>query len=221
MMGFVVVTLASAVSGYWIARPEIAGTNALYLWLWLAQLPFALLALFFVYRSGDLKARIQPKPGDVLRGVSLAFVLVIAIWAERALLMPHGSIREAWLARLYIQMGDPLELEKSWWLPLVIISWAVNDELVWRTWLQGIAVKRFGNVRGIGVTTLCYAVAAIPSATLLADPTAGFNPLVVILAIAGGIAWGYVTYLTGRATPAMLSHATLAYFTILQFRPGL
>jgi membrane protease YdiL (CAAX protease family) len=151
----------------------------------------------------------------------VAAILIIAIWSGRALLMPHGSIREAWLARLYIQAGDPLELGRFGWVPVVILGWAISDEIIWRGWLQPLATKRFGITRGILILTAAYAVQTLPAAYHLADPSAGYNPLMPLLAACCGLCFSYITHLTGRITPSLIAHATLAYFTVLEFRPGL
>jgi membrane protease YdiL (CAAX protease family) len=190
--------------------------------LLLAELPLAVVALFFLHRNGTLKEKLLPKPGDVLKGVSMAGILILAIWSGRALVMPHGSERTAWLARLYLQLGDPIILEQLWWVALVILCWAALDEIVWRAWVQGEVVKRLGTHRGLIVSSLAYALQTAPFAYLLRDATAGYNPLLPLLALGTGLGWAYLTELSeGRIVPAMISHATLAYFTLLQFRPGL
>lgn len=221
MLGLLFVTLAGTTSAFFASRPELAGLPVLWLLLFLTQLPLLLLALYFLRRKGVLKARLTPRPGDVLRGVAGAAILVIAIWAGRALVMPHGSIREAWLARLYIHLGDPLLLERIRWVPLVILGWALSEEVVWRAWVQPKIVERLGPTRGVLLTALAYSAQALPVAYHLRDPSAGYNPLVILLALGTGLVWGYITQLSGRITPALVSHATLAYFTILEFRPGL
>jgi membrane protease YdiL (CAAX protease family) len=215
------VTLAGTAGAFFASRPELGGQPSLWLSLFLTQLPLLLLAVYFLYREGVLKARLVPKPGDVLRGVSFAGILVIALWSGRALLMPHGSVREAWLARLYIHLGDPTLLERIWWVPLVVIGAALSDEVVWRAWLQPKVIERFGPTRGVIFTAAAYAAQALPVAYFLNDPIAGYNPLLVLLGLVTGLAWGYLTQLSGRATPALISHATLAYFIVLEFRPAL
>jgi membrane protease YdiL (CAAX protease family) len=222
MLGLLFVTLAGTASGFFASRPELAGQPRLWLLLFASEVPLLLLALYFLRRDGVLKARLAPKPGDVLRGVSLAAILVIGIWSCRALLMPRGSIREAWLARLYIHLGDPVELGRIWWVPLVVVGWALSEEVVWRAWVQPKVIERFGPLRGILITALAYGVQALPVGFNLSDPYAGYNNMVVLLTLGVGLTWGYITYLmNGRVTPSLISHAMLAYFTLLEFRPGL
>lgn len=217
----VFVTLLAAGSAYLCSQPEMAGQARTWLYACLAQVPLALLAVWAMQRSGRLKQRLLPRRGDIFLGVLTALVLVIATWSARYLVMPHGSVREAWLFRMYLQLGDPLILEATWWLPLVLIVGSVLDELVWRAWIQGELVERLGAGRGFAMTTGLYALTAVPTMFTLADPRAGTNLLFPLLAMLGGSVWGYATMLTGRATPAMVSHATFVYFSIMQFRPDL
>lgn len=222
MTGLALVTVAGAITISFAARAELAGQPKLYWMILLAELPLALLALFFLHRSGTLKAKLSPQPGDVLKGVSMAGALLIAAWSARALVLPHGSERTAWLARLYLHLGDPLALEKLWWLSLVILSWSVIDELVWRGWLLGSLTDRLGSRRGLAIGSVAYALQMAPLAYYLRDDTAGYNLLPPLLALGTGVAWSYLTLLSkGRIVPAMIAHATFAYFTLLQFRPGL
>jgi membrane protease YdiL (CAAX protease family) len=215
------VTLVSAGSAYLCSRPEMAGQARTWLYACLAEVPLALLAVWALLRSGRLKQRLLPQRGDIFLGVVAALVIVIATWSARYLVMPHGSVHEAWLFRMYLQLGDPLVLEATWWLPLVLIVGSVLHELVWRAWIQEDLSERLGAGRGLAIMTGLYALTAVPTMFTLADPKAGTNPLFPLLAILAGLVWGYVTMLTGRATPAMVSHATFVYFSVMQFRPTL
>lgn len=215
------VTLLGAGSAYWCSRPEMAGQARTWLYACLTEVPLALLAIWVLQRTGRLKQRLLPQRGDIFLGVLTALVVVIATWSARYLVMPHGSVREAWLFRMYLQIGDPLVLEATWWLPLVLIVGSVLDELVWRAWIQGHLAERLGAGRALAMTSGLYALTAVPTMFTLADPQAGTNLLFPLLAMLGGLVWGYATMLTGRATPAMVSHATFVYFSVMQFRPSL
>ncbi|MGE5784559.1 MAG: lysostaphin resistance A-like protein [Myxococcales bacterium] len=215
------VTLVGAISSHFASLPEMAGQPRLWLYLMLPNLPLALLACLALWRKGRMKERLLPHRGDVFLGVLTAVVVVIATWSGRYLVMPHGSPREAWLARLYLQLGDPQLLETARWLPLALLLGPVLDEIVWRGWIQEILSEKLGPIRGLLLTSGFYAVTALPTALNLADPTVGANVLCPLLAIVGGLVWGYATHLSGRATPAMISHATFVYFSVMQFRPGL
>lgn len=217
----VFVTLVGAFSAYFASRPELAGQPKLWLYLMLPNLPLALLAGLALWRKGCIKERLLPRRGDVFLGVLTAIVVVIATWSGRYLVMPHGSPREAWLGRVYLQLGDPQILESARWLPIALLLGPMLNEVVWRGWIQERLSDRLGAVRGFFLTSGLYALTALPTALNLADPVVGANVLYPLLAIIGGLVWGYATLLSGRATPAMISHATFVYFTVMQFRPGL
>jgi membrane protease YdiL (CAAX protease family) len=219
LLGFVVAVYAA--SSYLATQPNLAGQPQIWLYLLIPQLPIAALAIMALARSGRLKARLVPHRGDVFLGVLTATAMVIATWAGRYLIMPHGSPRGAWLARLYIQLGDPMLLQSTRWLPLVLIVGPIIDEIVWRGWIQDRLSERLGAVRGLLVTSGLYAVSAVPTMFTLADPQVGTNILLPLLGIVGGLIWGYATFLSGRATPSIVSHATFVYFSVMQFRPGL
>jgi uncharacterized protein len=216
-----IVVVVGAASAYLGSRPEMAGQPKLWLYVMLPQLPLALLACIALARAGRLKDRLLPRRGDVFLGILAAAVVVIATWAGRYLVMPHGSPRGAWLARMYIQLGDPILLQATWWLPLVLIFGPMLDEIVWRGWIQDRLTNQLGIGRGLALTSGLYALTAVPTIFTLVDPVVGTNILFPLLALVGGLVWGYATLLSGRATPAMISHAAFVYFSVMQFRPGL
>lgn len=215
------VVVVTAASAFLVSRPEVAGQPRLWLYAMLPQLPIAVLALLSMARSGRLKERLTPHRGDVFLGVLTAVIMVMVTWAGRTLIMPHGSPRGAWLARLYLQLGNPTLLQATRWLPPVLIVGSMLDELVWRGWIQDRLSTQYGSSRGYAITCALYAVAAAPAMYNLADPTVGLNILFPLLALIGGLIWGYATLVSGRATPAMISHAAFVYFSVMQFRPGL
>jgi uncharacterized protein len=216
-----VVVAISAANAYFASRPEIAGEPKTWLFLLLPELPLALIACIALGRAGRLRERLLPHRGDVFLGTLTAAVLIIVVWSGRYLVMPHGSPRAAWLARLYLQLGDPQNLQQARWLPLVLIVGPILDEILWRGWMQTRLIDLLGFGRGYALTAGLYAISATPTMFTLADPLVGTNILVPLLAIVGGLVWGYVTILAGRATPAMIGHAIFAYFSVMEFRPPL
>jgi membrane protease YdiL (CAAX protease family) len=217
----IIVVTVGAASAYLGSRPEIAGQPKLWLYVMLPQVPLALLACIALARAGRLRDRLLPQRGDIFLGILTAAVVIIATWSGRYLIMPHGSPRGVWLARMYIQLGDPIILQATWWLPLVLVFGPMLDEIVWRGWIQDRLTQRLGIGRGLALTSGLYALTAVPTMFTLVDPVVGTNILFPALALVGGLAWGYATVLSGRATPAMISHAAFVYFSVMQFRPGL
>jgi len=212
--------LGTAVTSTLASSSHFTSDPRLFVAFLLAQLPLVALGLFALHRTGGL-VRLLPRRGDITLGVVAALVLLLATWGGRALLAPTASPRQAWLLRIYLQLGDPLVLERLWWVHLSLILSACSVELIWRGWVQHGLCQRLGPLRGLIATALGYASATLPTAFLLAEPKLGPNPLVVLVALAVGLLLGQVTRLTERATPAMLAHAIFAHLTLIQFRPGL
>ncbi len=220
MLPALAATLASLVTATFASHPSWAGSPKLWLALLLAELPLALWALVDLWRRAALDARLRPRFGDLTLGVTGAVALIIAVWAGRTLLSPPGSPQQAWLMRLYLQLGAPGALERVLWVPMAVIAVAVLDELVWRGWVQYRLGLDFGLWRSALLTGLLFGVQSLPTMVTLADPAVGFNPLLVPAAFAGGLLWSYLTVLRGSAVAAMISHAAFTYFTVMQFRPG-
>lgn len=181
----------------------------------------AVVAIVAMRRRDRLAERLTPRWGDVSIGVLGAVLMIVITWAGRPPLAPRGSPRQAWVAQLYWFMGDMGALEGYSWLPWLIILAPMLDELVWRGWLQDELSRSFGRIRGLLLTAGLYAMTAAPTLFTLKDPTAGPNPLLLILALVGGLLFGFLTVVTKRATPAMIAHAAFSYFILLQFRPAL
>jgi uncharacterized protein len=214
-------TAVGLVTAHLASQPILAGTPRLWFLLLLAELPLGGLGLLVLYRKRRLCPLLAPKRGDVTVGFLAAVALTVATWAGRAFLTPNATPRQAWLLRLYLQMGDPIKLELLWWTHLVIILGACLNEIVWRGTVQPGLAEKFGAPRGLLLTSTLYALSTIPTAIALRDPTAGMNPIVPLTALAGGLLFGHITNLTGRLGPAIVAHATFSYFTVMQFRPGL
>jgi len=215
------VTITSIVTAIFASNSAWAGQPRLWALLFFAELPLAALAARQLYRDGRLRVQLRPNGGDITLGVLTAVALIVGSWAARALITPNQSPRQAWLARIYLQMGDPKVLEQVAWVPAAVISVAIFDELIWRGWVQSRLTNRWGPRWGVGLTAFLFTFQALPTCVTLADPVAGKNPLLLMTALVTGLIWGYVTAITGRLVPAMISHATFVYFTVMQFRPGL
>jgi membrane protease YdiL (CAAX protease family) len=214
----VVVTASHAVA----FGASFAGTNGFFLVLLVPYLLLSLLAIQHFWDQGTLLERLAPRWGDLSIGVVTAAALLIASFLLRSVLAPAGSPREAWLYRVYLQMGDPDVLQRSVWLTLALIAIALAEELVWRGLVLELLTRRFGTRRGWIFSTLAYGVAVGPTLFLLADPVAGPNPLLVTAAIGCGIVWSFLAGRLGRLPPVMIAHAAFTYFSAVQFRwPGL
>lgn len=214
LLAFVVVA-ASYVAAF---RLQFAGTPAFY---WVFGVPHVLLAALALRgfaRDGTLKERITPRGGDITLGALPGIGLLLASWAARAVLMPTGSPRQAWLLQLYLVLGDPETLQHSVFLTSALAVIVVCEELVWRGMVQDALSERFGNRRGFVFAALLYALAALPTVYALRDPVAGPNPLLVIAAFGCGLVWSFLAGRFGRLLPSTVAHLVFTYFSAVQFR---
>ena len=195
-------------------------------WLfWLGvSLPYVFLvalALHKMWDEGTLLELLTPRWGDLSIGATSMIVLLFASWAARRVLTPTGSAHQAWLLRIYLQLGNPDHLQRSTGYTLLIFAICVAEEIVWRGMVLGELTQRFGRRAALPLSALAYGFAVLPTLWLLRDPIAGYNPLFITAAIGCGLVWSFLASLVGRLTPVMISHMAFTYFTIVQFRPGL
>ena len=180
----------------------------------------ALIAIVALLRQRRIRQRLTPRWGDLSLGVVSAVALIIITWAGRTLMSPRGTARQAWLAHVYWFLGDPIELETIKWVPWLIVLAPMLDELVWRGWIQDRLSVVVPRGHGWWLTALLYGLQAAPTLFTLNDAIAGPNPILLVLGLVSGLLFGYLTHVTGRATPAMIAHAAYSYFVLLQFRPA-
>jgi membrane protease YdiL (CAAX protease family) len=177
------------------------------------------LALYLLHRAGELRAMFQPVRGDITLAAVTAGALYGGARIAGSLLAPHGSPRELWIARLYLQFGA---LPETKLLGLAVFVVAALEEITWR----GLVAKSLGRVmtskRAAVVTTLLYAAAHLPTLAMLRMPGVGYNPLLVLAALGCGGVWSALAVRTGRLTPVVLAHALFSW-SVIEFplwQPG-
>lgn len=184
-------------------------------------LPYAVLAVFgilYFKREGTLGEKLRPKAGDLTFGAVVTVMLFFGAIAGRKFLAPHGSVRDAWVARVYLQIGDPeLMQQRVLGASLAIVLVAILEEIAWRGLIYALVEERLGTRRAWPVTAVLYAAAHIPTIFLLRDPYAGLNPLVVLAALGCGLVWGLIVARTGRLPVAIFSHALFTWCVAVQF----
>jgi membrane protease YdiL (CAAX protease family) len=202
-------------------RDTLAGSPWFLSWIGLPYLALALLAVHYFWDEGTLVERLAPRRGDVTIGVLCAALLLFASWLGRSALAPSGTPRQAWLYRVYLQLGDPDLLQHSLWLTSSLLLIAIAEEVVWRGMVLEQLTARFGSRRGWIVSALLYALCSLPTIYALRDPVAGLNPLLPTAALGAGLVWGFLAARLGRLGPVAISHMVFTYFTAVQFRwPG-
>ncbi len=219
----VLLTLALTFAGMAYSFSEARAGSP---WFWLGvSLPYVLLVLLALHKmwaEGTLLDLLTPRWGDLSIGAVSMMGLLFASWAARKILSPVGSPRQAWLFRIYLQLGNPEHLQRSTAYTLLILAICAAEEIVWRGMVLGDLTLRFGRRAALPLSALAYGFATLPTLWLLRDPIAGPNPLFITAAIGCGLVWSFLAAQLGRLTPVVISHMAFTYFTIVQFRlPGL
>lgn len=219
----VLLTLALTFAGMAYSFSEArAGSPLFWVGIGVPYLVLAALALHKMWDEGTLIDLLTPRWGDLSIGAVSMMGLLFASWAARKVLSPLGSPRQAWLFRIYLQLGNPEHLQRSTMYTLLILAICAAEEIVWRGMVLGELTQRFGRRAALPLSALAYGFSVLPTLWLLRDPIAGLNPLLLTAAIGCGLVWSFLAAQLGRLTPVMISHMAFTYFTIVQFRlPGL
>jgi membrane protease YdiL (CAAX protease family) len=219
----VLLTLVLTFAGIAYAfREAAAGTPQFWLGVSLPYLVLLGLAVHKMRAQGTLLATLKPRQGDLSIGAVSMIMLLFASWAARRVLTPAGSPRQAWLFRIYLQLGNPEHLQRSTAYTALILVLCAAEEVVWRGMVLSELSERFGRRAALPLSALAYGCATLPTLWLLRDPVAGLNPLLVTAAVGCGLVWSFLALQFKRLPPVMLSHMAFSYFTIVQFRlPGL
>ena len=199
-------------------QKNMAGSPLALLALGVPYAVLAVLAILYLRREGTLGDKLRPRSGDLTFGALVTVMLFFGAIAGRKLLAPHGSIREAWVMRVYLQIGDPEFLQQQVvGISFAVIFVAILEEIAWRGLVYTLVEERLGTRRAWPVTAVLYAAAHLPTLVLLADPYAGPNPLIVLAALGCGLVWGLIVARTGRLPVAIFSHALFTWCVAVQF----
>jgi uncharacterized protein len=209
------VTAASTVAISQAFRPDRGGTMsvlaimaALYVlgiaasWIWLS-------------RRGELKRKLAPNRGDVTFGALIACGMYLAGVGAHLFLTSRGSPQAAWLYRVYLQIGDP-KVTGAFIVGPIILAIAAAEELTWRGLVQGALEEAHGKRVALIATALLYAGCHLPTIYLLRDPIVGWNPLVVLAALGGGLVWGWLAMRFERVALGLFAHALFSW-AIVEF----
>lgn len=209
-----------------------AGQPGFVLWIGIPTVIIAVIGAVRAHRDGDLYRRstfdeggtsgagwLNVRSGDFTRGFAAAALLFGASWAFMKVVMPVGSDRESWLARLYLQIGDPTSLRKNVAFVVIgIIVMATAEELVWRGLVASLLEERVGSRRAWVWAAVLYALAHAPTIWALRDPVAGLNPILPVAALGAGLVWGYMSRRFERLLPGIFSHVLFNWTVLMMFR---
>ncbi len=213
----VLIVVAVAVASFMGFQLSQAGTLGFWALLGLPTVALAVLGLIRAHKDGELRGLLRPAWGDATRGVlgALAFFAVAYGFARAT----SGGIKESWLARIYLQLGDPSLLRGHAVLVAVaIIVVAAAEEIVWRGLATTLLAEKLGSRRAWIFAAILYSVAHLPTLWALRDPEAGLNPVLPLAALAGGLLWGGMTRYFERLPPAIIAHALFDWIVIMTFR---
>lgn len=211
------VTAAIATAVAFSFRQSLAGSHAMWFGLAIPYLVLSAYALYRMYDDGTLLDVIAVRAGDVTVGVFTAALALGGAWAFERFLIGAAAPRLVWLLRISLEFGtlQPSTLK----LGLVILGFAVAEELVWRGLVLGALAERFGTRRAWPLAALAYAVAHVPTIFTLADADMGPNPLLAVAALGCGLVWSFTMSLVGRLPPLVISHAVFSYFAVAMLLP--
>lgn len=179
----------------------------------------AIYAAFVLHRDGTLGDRMRLRAGDFSRGFFATLATFGALWAAVRVLAPPRSPKQAWLAQLYLHLGDPSELRAR--VPLVLSSvalYAVASELVWRALVPRLLEARLGTTRAWVASVALAMLAHAPLAWALADPAAGLNAVAVLVFAIGAAPWAWLARRSERLWPSIFSNALYQWTWIMMFR---
>lgn len=213
------IVLAIAAASHFAFDASREGTAAVFGIMAVPTVLLAALGLVRAKHDGVLKGWLSVKGGDFSRGFAAAAVLFGASYAFMKLVAPPDSVRASWLARLYLQLGDPQILRKNVGLVVAaIIVLAIAEEILWRGLVVSLLEEEIGSRRAWVWAAVLYAVAHAPTIWALRDPVAGPNPVIVLGALGCGLVWGGMARGFGRLLPGIFSHVLFDWTVLMMFR---
>ena len=196
-----------------------AGTPAFFLTLAVPSAVIASLGVLRARNDGVLSRWVAVRSGDFTRGFAAAGVLFAATYTFMRTVTPPDSPRASWLARLYLQVGDPAMLRKSVGMVVIaIIVMAVLEEIVWRGLVVSLLEEVLGSRRAWVWSAVLYALAHLPTVWALRDPVAGLNPVILLGCFIAGIVWAGMARRFERLLPGVFSHVLFDWTVIMMFR---
>jgi membrane protease YdiL (CAAX protease family) len=220
-LGFIGVALfATGLGSYFAFLPQSAGAVAFWVFAGGPALVLSAFAAAWASREELLREWFTPKWGDFTRGVVGTALLFCLAWAFVHLVAPIGSKREIWLVTLYGQIGDPHLLQAH--APAIaatIAAVATAEEIVWRGAVTSFLAERVGSRTAWAWAAGLYALSYVPTAWSLraVGPEGGWNPMLPIAALGGGLVWGGMARVFGRLPPSIVAHALFDWAVIMMF----
>jgi membrane protease YdiL (CAAX protease family) len=183
-------SLALACVVVWLVASASAG--ALGIWLALGGASVALGVATFVLDRATALRLLRPSVRLVLVGTAVGWSMAAATYLLYPVLARVLPFIRTDTAGLYASFrAPPLVIAALALLPVIL-----GEELVWRGVVQTALVRRLGSWRGVTVAALAYALAHAPLR----------SPVLVVVALSCGMAWGALRAVSGSLVPALLAH---------------
>jgi membrane protease YdiL (CAAX protease family) len=133
IVGLATIVGLVATSSYFAFSVSRAGERSFWLLAGGPVVVLTPLALWRAWREGELGEWMRPKAGDFSLGFLAAALLFGATYEFSKVVTPNGSPRAIWLARVYLQLGDPNGLRAHpTELFAGLVAIAAAEEIVWR-----------------------------------------------------------------------------------------
>lgn len=208
-----VVTVATGAGVYQAFRPTSSGQPAMLISLGAVYGVLTVLTLLWLHRRGELKQKLAPHRGDITFGALIAVGMYLLATGVHLFFTSRGSPKEAWLIRVYLQIGDP-RVTAAFFIGPIILLIGAAEELVWRGLVQGALLEKLQPRHALLATALLYTLAHASTVYLLRDPYIGWNPLVVSAALGCGLVWGWLTRAVGRVSLSMIAHGLFTWSVV-------
>ncbi|MEZ4442115.1 MAG: type II CAAX endopeptidase family protein [Polyangiaceae bacterium] len=208
------VTAVTGVALGYAFLPSHAGRAVGILTIGATYVSLAIATFVWLRRRGEVENVLAPRRLDVSLGAALALVMYLVAMAVHMLWTSKGPA-EAWIIRVYLQVGDPQTTAK-FLVGLAILVVAGAEEIVWRGLVFGLLEDIHSGATAWLATSGLYALVHVSTLYLLRDPMLGLNPLVLIAAIGAGLVWGYLRKRFERLGPSLFAHAFFTW-AIVEF----
>lgn len=218
VLGLVAIVALVAATSYFAFRSERAGERSFWVLAGGPVIGLVPVALFRAWRDGELARWMRPKAGDFTLGFLATALLFLGAYGFSRLVTPNGSPRAIWLARLYLQLGDPNALRAHpMGLFAGLIAVAAAEEIVWRGLAASLLAEVIGSRWAWVASAGLYSLAYVPTMWALAAPS-GPNPILPLAALGAGLVWGGMARRFDRLTPGIVSHALFDWCVVVMFR---
>lgn len=215
----VALTAAASWGISWGFDPARAGQPSALEGLGATYAVLTVCALAYGFRTSQLKKWLLPRFGDLSVGFFAALGLFGCAFGFVKLITLHHSPRAAWMAHLYLQLGDPRPLRHHQaWVGVGLAVAATMEEVVWRGWAKSMLDNLVGLRAGWIAAAVLYALAHVPTLWALSDSSVGLNPVVVIAALGAGLVWSGMARVFGRLWPGIVCHALFDWAVLMMFR---